>query len=367
MRLCVALALISILASPTALAAKKKPKKAKVVKTGPSLDASGDPARTERSDEGPFAPKGATGPLQPKPKPAAPKPPKPRPRDETLAFADVLLASGRTPLPAPSGRAESRDAKLVALIVGLQHDVSAKLTLGLRVPGTAASIERATLTGTESAFALGNPELFGEYRVKLSPVVALPVAFGLGVPVAQGDPDPSTTDAGAARSATVNALADAAHGYREGELYWPKRLPVVFGLGVRRETTTLTVHAATKLIAGFNIASALDNDRVFGGVGRLDQNPVALRSVTGAGLAYQLLDEPALGAGLDAWFVYNPIVPIEFESEARPPTPFQFVVEPRLFANLGKLRPSLGLVLPIGGRLHNADMLAVRVHLDYAF
>ena len=51
---------------------------------------------------------------------------------------------------------------------------------------------------------------------------------------------------------------------------------------------------------------------------------------------------------LAAWLTYVPSPSIDYSSAATAPSPFQFVVEPRLLAQFGKIVPSVGFVLPVG-------------------
>jgi hypothetical protein len=93
---------------------------------------------------------------------------------------------------------------------------------------------------------------------------------------------------------------------------------------------------------------------------------VSIRNVTLAGLRYDLIEKPGLWLGLDAWLVYNAIEPIKFDSTATPPSPLQLVVEPQVGMRFGKLRPSVGFIFPIGGRLADAGIAGVNLHIDFA-
>jgi hypothetical protein len=140
----------------------------------------------------------------------------------------------------------------------------------------------------------------------------------------------------------VNSLADASHGFRDGELYQPKRLPLILGAGLRHGRGALALHAATKFVFGFNIGGAVKDENLFG--------------------------PGILAAGLDAWFSYRAIDPVKFESavDATPPSSFQFVVEPKLGARFGKLSAGAGFLLPVGGPLGDAGMKGVRLNASYA-
>jgi hypothetical protein len=243
-------------------------------------------------------------------------------------------------------------------------------TLGLRVPWSTASVDRVTRAGADSSMAFGSPEILAEYRHSISELWTLPILFGVGVPLAQGDPDPSqSTPVNDAAKARVGLLIDAATGWRDGELYAPKRLPLVLGVGVQHQRNAFEFHAYTKLVAGINLGTEIRNPLEFGPAqqGSLKLHSVSLRDVTLAGIRYDFLNKPVLWVGADLWVVYNAIEPIKFESSATPPSPFQLVGEPRLGAAFGKVRPSLGFIYPFGGRLADAGIMGFRAHVDFAF
>jgi hypothetical protein len=376
MRWCVALALISTLVSPSALAAGKGGKGAKKKaedKTAVSMDSGLDPALKEQSEPGPFAPKGKTGELAENEKNEEEKKEvvKARPRDKRIVFGDFLLGFGRAPSPGPASQNLDRTPKatLFGVVAGAAFDLSKTFTLGVRVPWSTASLQRAA--GTQSSMAFGSPEIVGEVRKPLSELTTLPIFFGVGAPLAQGEPDPSQTDLNAGIKADVNRLADADSGWREGELYAPKRLPLVLGVGIQYARRALEFHAYTKLAAGINVGKGTIRDpQTFGAgpqFGRLVVHALSLRNVTLAGITYDLVSKPVIWVGLDAWLVYNPIEPIQFKSGATPPTKLQLVAEPRLGARFGKLRPSFGFLLPIGGRLADTASTGLSLRVDYAF
>jgi hypothetical protein len=381
MRWCVALALISTLVSPDALAAGKGGKGAKKKKAkapAVTMDTGGsDPVAKEKSDGGPYRPKGATGALAEKEKEETSKEEveeivKATPRDKAVVFGDFVLGFGQAPKPGPAGGGQNKTADTMAVgaVVGAAFDLSKTFTLGIRIPWATASVDRVSRSGTDNSMAFGSPELMGEVRHPLSELWSLPIFFGIGVPLAQGDPDPSNaTPVNDRAKANVGLVMDAASGWRDGELWAPKRLPLVLGVGVQHEKRALEFHAYTKLVAGINLGTKLRNPLEFGPaqLGQLKLNSVSLRDVTLVGMRYSFVSKPVLWAGADLWLVYSPLEPIKFDSSATPPSNFQFVGEPRLGAAFGKLRPSLGFIYPLGGRLADAGIAGVRAHLDYAF
>ena len=116
MRLCVALALVSTLVSTTVLAAPKDEddnKEGEGKKAGSSMDTDGDPAYTEKSDEGPYAPKTARddapgkGGTKASGRAALRLPA----RDKLVVFGELFYATGRAPIPGPASDGETPDSK----------------------------------------------------------------------------------------------------------------------------------------------------------------------------------------------------------------------------------------------------------------
>jgi hypothetical protein len=208
----------------------------------------------------------------------------------------------------------------------------------------------------------------GEYRVTLSPRTLLPIDFGLGIPIAQGDYN-QTTGEGAYRQAVVNDFADAASGYRDGELFGPKRLPLIAGVGIDYQRDALNLHAATKFVAGVKVGGTLDfgtDTQALGGTFAL--KAVTFRNVTSAGVAYQFLDKPNLFGALDSWIATNAVNNVEYTSAtgATAPSRIQVVFEPRVGGRFGKVSPSLGYIFPIGGRLADSHTSGLELHCDIA-
>ncbi|MEO6602918.1 MAG: hypothetical protein ABIQ16_23740 [Polyangiaceae bacterium] len=287
---------------------------------------------------------------------------KTRERDKVGLFANVLIGFGQAPEPGEGADKTTGKTTAATIILGGRYDVSPDFTLGLRLPYTVGR-ERQVDGLYQSGQVLGTPELMAEYRVTLSAFTRLPLLFGLGIPVAQGNYD--STDH--LRLSRLNDFADAASGYRDPELFAPKRLPIIVGVGIDYERKALNVHAATKFVFGVNTGGkerAQNNP-----VGSFDLKSVSFRNVTAAGIAYQFLDKPWLYGALDSWMAISAINPIEFESfdHAKKPTRFQMVFEPRVGARFGKVSPSVGYIFPIGGRLADTSVSGLELHCDVAF
>jgi hypothetical protein len=292
-------------------------------------------------------------------------------RKKLQLFGEAVIGWGAAPVQGAGNDETTGDASGFVLMVGGSYDLSPKLTLGLRVPWTTADFDnrffQANTPGL-SAQALGSPELMVEYRVSLGPRTDLPVGLGVGIPVAQGDPDIGSLDTAGHQQLAVNLFADAVTGWRDGELFMPKRLPIVPFVGITYEGERLDLRAYTKLVLGVNLGQEITTQKP-DWRGTYEISGMALRSVTGGGAAYWFLEKPRLSAGLDAWAVINAIEPLEFTSSegAAGPSAFQFVVEPRLAAMFGPVRPSVGYVLPLGGRLSDSGAQGIRLRVDIGF
>jgi len=382
MRISARLAIILVIFSGHALAAKGK-KAAADAKTGASMDGN-DPADKETSDQGPFAPAHKTddsneGQDQASDQPTAKSKKgeeatapveevRRQPRDKFGVYGNVVIGFGKPVEPGPDpSYADTNKSTSFTLMVGGHYDVSPAFTLGLRIPWTTAAVRQFD-GSTASSQALGAPELMGEYRVTLSPRTVLPIDFGVGIPVAQGGYDTVNGEA-QARQTIVNDLADAASGFRDGELFGPKRLPLIVGVGIDYERKALSLRAATKFVAGFKVGGSLNYGTVDPGIGSYELKSVTFRNVTSAGISYQFLDKPVLYGALDSWFVTNAVNNVEFNSAAGAtgPSRVQVVFEPRLGARFGKLSPSLGYIFPIGGRLADNHTSGLELHCDVAF
>jgi hypothetical protein len=287
---------------------------------------------------------------------------KARAHDRVGVFGNVLIGFGKAPEPGAAALRTTGKTTAATLMVGGHYELSPELSVGLRIPFTLGS-ERQTNGIYQSSQVLGAPELLAEYRVTLSPFTRLPLLFGLGIPVAQGNYD---TPAGQ-RSARMNDFADAASGYRDPELFAPKRLPIVLGVGIEYERKALNLHAATKFVTGVKAGAKAwpKGDPV----GAYEVKSVSFRNVTSAGIGYQFLEKPNLYGAVDSWFATSAINPVEFESFANAikPTRFQVVFEPRLGAHFGKISPSVGYIFPIGGRLADTSVSGLELHCDVAF
>ena len=371
MRTSLRVAIILVIFSGHALAAKGK--QGKAPKHPVETMDSNDPAEKELSEKKAAAPKPETEEeqRQKEVRVDAAEVAKEHARDRVGVFGNVLVGFGKAPEPGPGADVATGKTTSATFMVGAHYDLSPEFTLGLRLPWTVGSIRQSGSYGfsgdgtTVSAQALGSPELMGEYRVALSPFTRLPIFFGLGIPLAQGNYNSQSS----VRQAQLNEVADAASGYRDPELFGPKRLPLIAGLGITYDRKALNLHAATKFVLGMKVGGSLQNVTDPTGAGKDELKSVSFRNVTSAGIGYQLLSKPDLFGALDSWIAYNAVNPVEYKSNngASSPTRFQVVFEPRVGARFGKISPSIGYIFPIGGRLADSSSSGLELHADVAF
>ncbi|MEZ4233528.1 MAG: hypothetical protein R3B89_30400 [Polyangiaceae bacterium] len=357
--LCVASLLCSapLLAQPEDEAESAEPE----VKAGPSMESEGsDPVDSEVADEdAPFVPRGNDS----KEKDAS--------EDDTAArlakrqekplgvHGDVLFGFGKTPLPGPVDR-RSTDATVISLVVGASYLVMPELSLGLDLPWTTASYESSADQGQidESANALGNPMLRLEYRL-VKPSFDIPLRFGVGIPVGQGEPDPTSADRAKLAQTQAQLSADAARGWREGEYYAVGRMPVTLGGGIEIPGDFEFSAAETLLLAPKIRGDVSTPERLPDG--QTELNSLAMRSVTDVEGAYWFIEQ--LGAGLRGSLVYNIIDPVDYtpDAEVTQPSPLQLSLEPQVRGNYKGVVAFIGYLIPLGGQLGDAKMSGLRL------
>ena len=353
-----------IFAANTALA-QKKPKDKKQEEQGPSAAATWtDPIDQEKSDKGPYTPhKDESDEPKPEPKHA---PDKGRQRDKLVAFGQLVLGFGKAPLN-NGDFSSSYKGTVLGFQLGGRYDVSKDLSVGLRIPITTATIKRPSDNLSSTAF--GSPELLGEYRISLNRLTTVPILFGLGIPIAQGDPDASNLSnvAGQTKN-TVNQLADSTSGWKDSELFQPKRLPIIIGGGIHHDRHDWEAHADAKFVLlpalGTTIATPNQDTR-----GTYKRPAFAMREVTTLGASYNFVDKPLVYGGLDFSLIWTPIYTFDFDAAANVtrPSTFQAVLEPKIGARFGRVSPSLGYILPLGGRLGDAGNGGIRLLVSAAF
>ena len=181
--------------------AQKKGKGDKKGDDKPSASATwSDPVENEKSDKGPFAPKTEAeegGDEAPKPEPKNKNAPdKGRTRDKIQLFGQILIGFGKAPRNKPtydsgcpfSDSTSCGKGTAIGFQLGGRYDITPAFSGGLRVPVTTATVRQENGKNL-STTAFGSPELFGEYRLSMGKLTSIPIGFGVGIPVAQGNPD----------------------------------------------------------------------------------------------------------------------------------------------------------------------------------
>jgi hypothetical protein len=361
----VSFAVSLIFVANTALA-QKKPKDKKKQDDGPSAAATWtDPIDQEKSDKGPYTPQTDESDA-PKPEPKH-APDKGRQRDKLAVFGQLIIGFGKAP---ENNRtfAPSEKGTVLGFQVGGRYDVSKELTIGLRIPITTAMVKEDTgenLTTT----VFGAPELLGEYRLSLSRLTSLPISFGVGIPIAQGNPDPTGTDAVGQKKDRANRLADSTSGWKDSELFQSKRLPIIVGVGIHHDRKNWEAHADAKFVLLPALSTTVAAPNQDGMYGTYKINGFGMREVTTLGASYNFLEKPLLYAGLDFSVVWTPVQSVDFEhfAKANRPSALQAVLEPKVGARFGAISPSVGYILPLGGRLGNAGNGGIRLLVSASF
>jgi hypothetical protein len=360
---------LSLVLLATGAHAQKKPKGKKQADGPSAAETWKDPVENEKSDKPAFAPQKEGEEAKPEPK-SERAPDKGRKRDKLDVFGQLIIGFGRAPLNQPNYAAGPKGTAL-GFQVGGRYDITPAFSGGLRIPITTATV-KSNIGQNISSTVMGSPELFGEYRLSLSRLTSVPIAFGVGIPLAQGKSDTLTgTDTAGQQKGYVNLLADATSGWRDSELFQPKYLPIVVGAGIHHERQDWEAHADAKLVLlpalDTKVATPDSNDMAYPGTYKL--NSFALREVTTLGASYNFLDKPLLYAGLDLAIVWTPIQTFVFDAEgnAATPTTVQAVLDPHVGARFGKISPSIGYIAPLGGRLGDAGDGGVRLRVDALF
>lgn len=310
----------------------------------PPGDAEAPPAEDE---EGPFAPKGRTGKLREQhaattTKDEGGEAPVEEEKPGRVGI-DAVIGFGKLGEPGapPSSAAE---VTAYSFLVGAGYELSPTFALSLRFPFTSATIKAPGADKAESAAAIGNVEIAPEYTYRLSPTTKLPIELGLVVPTATGDAFAPANEPEQRRRFAAQEIAAAARGWEDNALFATHRFGVVPGVGLAYARGAMQLGAFTKYELTFKAGGA---DAPAG----VKQN-TGMTWVTGGSFFYEVLPE-MLSVGTRAWLAQ--IVTEEVEVPLGPgeaaPSKTQFVLEPGVTAKIKMLRPSLGYLWPIGGRL----------------
>lgn len=278
-------------------------------------------------------------------------------------FAEALIGFGKAPEPGPSG-STTGDSTSFGFLLGGHFDVSSPFRLMLRVPVTTGTVKTfGNLDARETA--LGAPEVAARLRLGDPAETEWAIKLAVGVPVAQGNPDVSDTgDARGFTQARLQRVASAANGWHDPELYAMKRLPVSPSLQFLYRPSKFRLNAELKAVLLPKIGGGLSNAADSYKGGNLDVNGFGMWAILGGTASYEILSRKLFGA-LAMWATYEIAHDYTWEP-GNPPSPFQFVIEPRVLAQFGKVVPSVGFVVPLGGQL-GGNIYGLRVHVDVVF
>jgi hypothetical protein len=385
---------LTTLALVSSAAPKNDKKKGGDDKSGSSMEEGGkDPAQTETFEEGQFVPGKKT---TKKPEPCAegdedceakaaeaeskenekekekePEPAKPMKVRKTVGlFAEAIIGFGKAPEPGPGSRTTSfgndgidhGSSTSFGFMVGGHVDVTNPLRLMLRVPLSTGTIKNFN-GKDQNEVALGVPEIAGRLRLGDPGETEWAVKLGIGIPIAQGNPDvTNTADARGWEQARLQRNVNAANGWHDPELYAMKRMPVSLSLGVVHRETHLRLNGEAKAVFLPQIGGTVHQPDASVG-GTYEYNGLGVWALLGGSASYEFVKH--FYGALAAWVAYEIARDYEWNG-GNPPTPIQFVMEPRILAQFGKVIPSVGFLIPIGGQL-GGNMYGLRLHVDVVF
>jgi hypothetical protein len=315
-------------------------------------------------EEGPFAPKGRTGKLREQQQAETPKDEGGEaPGEEEKpghVGIDAVIGFGKL-AEAGAPASSAPDVTAYSFVIGAGYELSPSFGLSLRFPFTSASIKEAGGDKSESAAAIGNVELAPEYVYRASPTTKIPIELAIVAPTATGDPFAAVTEPEQLRRAAAQDIAAAARGWEDNALFAPHRFGVVPRVGLEYARGAMEIGAFTKYELTFKSGG---NDAPPG-----YKANTGMTWVTGGSFFYEVLPE-TLSVGTRAWL--TELVTEEIEAPLGPgeasPSKTQFVLEPGVRAKIKMIRPSIGYILPIGGRLGgDAKMSGLRIAVAAVF
>jgi hypothetical protein len=339
-------------------------------KAQPAPEKSDDGKEKPADDsEGPFAPKGKTGKLKEttaadvKEEPAAPPPPE----KPGMAGVDIVYGFGS----AGAGK-ESFDLSVASFIVGGAYQVTPAIGLRLRVPfstgkitETGDSVYKNTPPADYNQTAFGNVEVAGNYTVDMGPRTKLPIELAFTPPTSNGDYFRLSNDRTPGQKYRVNAAAQVARGMEDDALFAPHRFGIIPGARLRFRTSSMDAGAFLKapiLIRAGGEDPRNDPNRLMG-TPEYKLNSTVIEVVAGGSFFYGIVPSK-IDIGLRAWAVAMSADYIDATLPgATAADKFQIVFEPQVRAAFGPVRPAIGFIAPVGGRI-GGDQAAKGLRID---
>jgi hypothetical protein len=318
--------------------------------------------------EGPFAPKGKTGKLKEAPADVKEEPAAPPPAEKPgMAGVDIVYGFGS----AGSGR-ETFDLGVASFVIGGAYQVSPAIGLRLRIPvstgkitETGNSLYKNTPPSDYNAAAFGNVEVAGNYTVDFGPRTKLPIELAFTPPTSGGDYFRMPSDRSPGQKYRVNAAAQVARGMEDDALFAPHRFGIIPGARLRFRTAAMDVGAFLKvpiLIRAGGEDPRNDPNRA-ADVPEYKLNSTVIEVVAGGSFFYGVVANK-VDLGLRAWAVAMSADYIEATLPGSTASDkFQFVLEPQVRASFGPVRPAIGFIAPIGGRI-GGDQAAKGLRID---
>ncbi|HEX7671309.1 MAG TPA: hypothetical protein VF395_17060 [Polyangiaceae bacterium] len=295
------------------------------------------------------------------PEPEKKKPPA-KLRKTVGVFGEALIGFGDAPVPGPAN-ANTGKSTSFGFLLGGHYDVSTELRLMLRVPWTTGTIQDLNAKDKSSS-ALGLPEIAARYRLTDPGSTEWALRVAVGIPVAQGNPDVTNpTDTAGVAQGNVQRVADAANGWHDPELYAMKRVPISPALTFGYRDEKFRLGSELKAIFMPKVGGSITQPTNASG-GTTEMKGLGISVLLGGTASYEVLERKFLA--LAAWATYQVAQQVEYTSSATAPSPFQFVLEPRILAQFGHFVPSAGFLIPVGGQL-GGHINGVRIRVEAVF
>jgi len=251
-----------------------------------------------------------------------------------------------------SGEATTEFASMSFVAAGMYR--FGNFAPGVRLPVTVAS-EKPELEPSHNETVIGNVELSGAYFLHPMKHVELPFELAVTLPTGMGDPAGHGTSE---QYFLAEETAAASRGYEDNALFMPRHLGVIPKIGIDYEDGTLAFGVYQKLELLVK-AGAHSSETV-------EAKELAAASVTQLNGAYSFIPRK-LWAGARAWAFYDIREPYEARLATSHPSKLQTVAEPIVGGRIGDLVPTAGFMIPLGGRLADAGVLAFRISVRGEF
>lgn len=225
---------------------------------------------------------------------------------------------------------------------------------GLRLPLT-VGMERRALESSHSETVLGNVELSGAYFLHPMKHAELPLELAVALPTAMGNP---TGGESAEQHFLAQEIAAASRGLEDNALFMPRHLGVIPKIGFDYEDGTFAFGIYQKMELLFKAGAESS--------ATLEAKGTAVASVTQINASYSLIHR-MLWVGARAWAFYDIVAPYESKLAESDESKLQTMVEPTVGGRIGDLIPNVGFLIPIGGRLADDHVKALRINVRGEF